>query len=322
MFCSEIDINWNENLPIYANQQFLATESNKYGWIGGFQNGQLIFILPFIIYEKAIFKFVRFPTENINLSNINYQNEDQNFCEAVVNYFQEKEIDFIFQPTTNAVFNAYPKHSIYTNFGSYIIDLTKHKDDLWKAVHSKHRNVIRNAMKKNIIIKEGNKYIDITYSLIKDTFRRSKIGFISRDKYIKKIISLGKHVKIYIAVSYNDEIQGCAVLPFSKYSAYYLYGGSITKPLTGALNYLHWYAINDLKVMGVKKYDLFGARLEPKIGSKLEGIDRFKRRFGSELKKGYLWKYVYKPWKYKLFYFIYKIMKNKSGDIIDQERKR
>ena len=322
MFVREIDIDWNENLPIYANEQFLATESDKYGWIGGFQDEQLIFILPFIIYEKVIFRFVRFPMEPIDLSDKNYQNEEQNFCEAVVNCFRDKKIDFIFQPTTNVVFNVYPKHSIYSNFGSYIIDLTKHEDELWKKLHTKHRNVIRNAMKKNITIKEGHKYCDITYRLIKDTFRRSKISFINQEKYAKIIMSLKKHVKIYIAVSDNDEIQGCAVLPFSKYSAYYLHGGSITKPLTGALNYLHWYAINNFKAMGVKKYDFFGARIDPPRGSKLEGIDRFKRRFGAEFKKGYLWKYVYKPWKYELFSFIYKIMKNKAGDIIDQEKKR
>ena len=322
MFAREIDINWNENLPIFMNKRFLENESDKYGWIGGFQNEQLIFILPFIIYEKVIFRFVRFPMQVIDLSENNYQNEEQDFCEAVVNYFRDKKIDFIFQPTTNVVFNVYPKHSIYSNFGSYIIDLTKHEDNLWKKLHTKHRNVIRNAMKKNIIIKEDHKYFDIAYRLIKDTFRRSKITFISQDKYAKKIMSLGKHVKIYIAVANNDEIQGCAVLPFSKYSAYYLHGGSITKSEIGALKYLHWYAINDFKAIGVKKYDFFGARIDPPIGSKLEGIDRFKRRFGAELMEGYLWKYVYRPWKYKLFSFIYKIMKNRSGDIIDQERKR
>lgn len=83
----------------------------------------------------------------------------------------------------------------------------------------------------------------------------------------------------------------------------------------------------DLKKEGVKKYDFMGARINVEIGSKLEGIQRFKSRFGGELKRGFLWKYIYKPYKVKMIYAIqnlrYKLRgQNYLGDAIDQESSR
>ena len=62
-------------------------------------------------------------------------------------------------------------------------------------------------------------------------------------------------------------------------------------------------------------------------GSKLEGIQRFKERFGGELKKGFIWKYPVNGLKYFLFqiftrvFYLIKFQKY-EGDIIEQERKR
>ena len=60
-------------------------------------------------------------------------------------------------------------------------------------------------------------------------------------------------------------------------------------------------AMKLMKERGVKYYDFVGARINPDEGSKYEGIQRFKSRFGGELKKGYLWKMPLNKFKYKLF---------------------
>jgi aminoglycoside 3-N-acetyltransferase len=56
------------------------------------------------------------------------------------------------------------------------------------------------------------------------------------------------------------------------------------------MNYLHWNTIKLLKLKGVKRYDFVGARLSDVSGTKLEGIQQFKERFGAELEEGFLWK--------------------------------
>lgn len=125
----------------------------------------------------------------------------------------------------------------------------------------------------------------------------------------------------------GEEIQGCAVLLWrTGSSSYYLHGGSCSHPHSGALNFLHWEAIKKMKARGVLKYDFVGARVSPEPGSKLEGIQRFKSRFGGEMKVGYMWRYVNRPLRYKLYtlmlnsYMKYVKHDNTFSDIIKEER--
>jgi lipid II:glycine glycyltransferase (peptidoglycan interpeptide bridge formation enzyme) len=48
----------------------------------------------------------------------------------------------------------------------------------------------------------------------------------------------------------------------------------------GSSNLLQWEIIKKLKSLGVREYDFVGGRVEVPKGSKLEGIQRFKQRFG------------------------------------------
>ena len=56
-----------------------------------------------------------------------------------------------------------------------------------------------------------------------------------------------------------------------------------------------------MKRIGVKKYDFMGARLNVEKGSKYESIQKFKQRFGCELKKGVHWEAQFNPLKYYSF---------------------
>ena len=83
-----------------------------------------------------------------------------------------------------------------------------------------------------------------------------------------------------------------------------------------------------MKERGVMKYDFVGARVNPEPGSKLEGIQRFKSRFGGEMKVGYMWRYVNRPIRYKLYslllnmYMKYVRHDNTFSDIIKEERSK
>ena len=249
--------------------------------------------------------------------------QEKDFLNSVVEFFKaEKKIDFICSPPVNAVFNVYPSEAVSAAFGTYLIDLSLSEEILWDKLHSKHRNVIRKAMKDQVNIKRGKEYLDLAYKLIKETQLRSDKGFSSIEKFKELINSLENNVEIFVSF-YKDKPQGCAVFLYSDYAVYYRHGGSIERPFTGSLNLLHWEAIKYFKAKGVLRYDFLGARIKPDKGSKLEGIQRFKSRFGGELRQGYLWKLVVRKWKYRLFQFIFAI---KNGtfeeDIIDQEIKK
>ena len=83
-----------------------------------------------------------------------------------------------------------------------------------------------------------------------------------------------------------------------------------------------------MKERGVLLYDFVGARVNPEPGSKLEGIQRFKSRFGGEMKVGYMWRYVNRPVRYKIYnlllnsYMKYVRHDNTFSDIIKEERSK
>ena len=312
-----INIVYNDNkfkdkLPIFGTKEFLKLKSEKFGW---FVDNN--FILPFYIDKRGIFSKLTFTTSTIRLNN----KDEKEFLNGVVSKAKELRVDYISQPLASAVFESIPDNSIYIDWGSYVVNLEQTEENILKNMHSKHRNVIKKAIKDGVSI-EITDNIDIIYKNLQETMMRQNRAYPSKDE-LERLKSFSK---FYIAKKDNI-VQGCAVLPFNQNGVYYLYGGSISKPYTGSLNLMHYKAMVDFRNLNVKKYDFMGARIDVEKGSKLEGIQRFKSRFGGELEYGYLWKYEYNPIKLKIINIIQRIrfrLKNSVylGDAIDQERNR
>jgi hypothetical protein len=84
-----------------------------------------------------------------------------------------------------------------------------------------------------------------------------------------------ENIGVFIA-EHRGVLQGCAVIPYSGHSAYYLYGGSAARPVPGAMNLLHWEAMQHFSQLGTKRYDFVGTRIAPAKGSKQEGLKMLK----------------------------------------------
>jgi len=247
------------------------------------------------------------------------------FLNQVVKKAKSLNIDFIYQPYAFAIFKEVPDNAISVPFGSYQVDLRVDKDTLFGNLHSKHRNVIRKAQKGGLKVLHGNEYKKQCYILIKDTLIRQAQPYMQEKMLDKMSNNLGDKICFYI-VENNKQIEGSAIILYNKHQAYYLLAGSISKTSAGAMNLLVWQILCDMKEKGVVSFDFVGARIKPEKGSKFEGIQRFKSRFGTTLKEGYLWKVPLRPLKYKFFKLIawlyYKQQKKLYvGDIIDQELK-
>jgi lipid II:glycine glycyltransferase (peptidoglycan interpeptide bridge formation enzyme) len=225
-------------------------------------------------------------------------------------------VDIVIPATPNSIFRVFPTGAIAAPYGTMIIDLTQSEETLWGNIHSKHRNVIRNAIKKGVKIHTGIEHSQIAHELVRDTFRRSKLPFMGRTSFMKMTQGLGPFVKIFIA-DYQGQVQGCGVFPYSNHSAYYVYGGSIQAPLSGSMNLLQWEAIRHFRELGVKRYDFCGVRINPEKGSKQAGLMMFKERFGPRLVRGYLWKYPINPLKAGVYSLAVKLFR--GGDIVDAE---
>jgi len=318
MLAKKVEINWNPDLSIYASESFLKAVGDEYGWLGGIDDsGKLCCVLPYTIIRKAIFRMVRFRVETIPLEQELDIEEEKSFLSNAIKYFRSIGADMIIPATTNTIFRIYPNGADAAPYGTYIIDLKQTEEKLFSNFSSSHRRKVRLAKKKGVQIKSGMEYLKIAYTLVRDTFKRSSIPFMGYDTFKRMVIGLGENVKILIA-DYQGVVQGCVVVPFSKHSAYYVYGGSIPKPITGATNLLHWEAIRQFCGLGVKRYDFVGVRINPEKGSKQEGLMMFKQRFGGELVQGYMWKYSINPLKYFVYNLAVRLLR--GGDIVDNER--
>lgn len=318
MQVSPIRLEWNSSMSIFASEAFLKNVGDEYGWLrGADSSGKAQCILPYTIIKKGLLRMVRFRMETIPLNGNLEVWEEKEFLNNAALYFRSIGAHVIIPATTNSIFRTYPDGAVAAPYGTYIIDLTQPEDILWSKVHPKHRNVIRNAIKKGVEIQSGPEFTDIAYKMIRDTFNRSGLGFMKRHAFDRMIAGLGEHVKVLVA-TYQGVIQGCAVIPFSEHCAYYVYGGSVLGLLTGAMNYLQWEAIRLFSRLGVRRYDFVGVRIDPERGSKQEGLDLFKRRFGGQLVQGFIWKYAL----YSLGAQIYSVAVRllRRGDIVDRER--
>lgn len=315
-----VPIDWKPNLSIFASEPFLRYVGDDYGWLGGFNaEGEQRCILPYTIIRKAIFRLIRFRVETIPLTDGLSVEEEKEFLTSALEYFQSIKGGVIIPATTNSIFRSFPDGAVAVPYGTYIIRLDQSEETLWSNLKPRCRNKIRNAIKKGAEIREGFEQRSIAYRIIKDTLKRSRLNFISYEKFEQLVNTLNENIKILV-VYVQGIAQGCAVIPFSAFSAYFLYGGSIERPLVGSMNFLHWEAIKMFRNLGIERYDFVGARIMPEKGSKQEGLNLFKRQFGGQLIEGYMWKYPLSKWQYLAYEIAIRL--DRGGDIVDSERKR
>ena len=318
MKAKRIEINWHPGLSLFASEAFLKLVGDEYGWIGGIdESGELRCILPYTIIRKAIFRMVRFRVETIPVGEAIDVVEEKLFLKSVIEYFRSIGADMIIPATTNTIFRTYPECAIAAPYSTYIVDLNQPEETLWSNLSATYRKKIRNSLKNGVEIRSGVEYLNTSYELIRDTLKQSRLGFMSFDEFKRLVLGLGENVKIFTAY-YQGSVQGCTIFPVSDYSAYSLYGGKIPESETGAMNLLNWEAMRQFRDLGVKRFDFVGVRVNPKKGSKQEGIMTFKQRFGGNLVQGYMWKYSLRPVKFAAYSLAVRLFR--GGDIVDQER--
>ena len=317
MKATQIPIDWHSGLSIYASESFLKTVGDEFGWIGGTDDsGKLRCVLPFTIIRKPMFRLARFRIETIPLGTPLTLEQEKAFLNNAVEFLRSKRVDIIIPPSTNTIFRTFPDAAIAAPYGTYVVDLTQSEESLFSKLNSSHRRKVRLATKANVQIRTGNEFIDLAYQLVRDTFKRSELDFMSLESFRKMILGLGENVKVMVA-EHEGKVQGAIVVPFSGHTAYYVYGGSIPEPVQGAVNFLHWEAMRLFRALGVKLYDFVGVRINPEKGSKQEGLMMFKERFGGQLREGYLWKFSFNPLKFWIYNMAMRY--RRGGDIVDQE---
>jgi lipid II:glycine glycyltransferase (peptidoglycan interpeptide bridge formation enzyme) len=319
MVAIPVEINWHSDLPVYASKAFLKTVGDECGWIGGAnESGKLRCVLPYSIIRRTGLRMVRFRVETIPLNGGFDEREEKSFLNSTIDYFRSTDADLIIPSNNTALFRTYPDGALAAPYGTFIKNLDQSEEALWNEVASDYRQNIRKATRAGVHIKSGTEYLDSAYNLFATTLRRSGADIIkNHEDFRKSALSLGENIRIFVAEC-DGVIQACLVSPFSQHTAYDWYSGTVVKPVRGAMHLLIWEAIREFRVMGVKRFNFQGVRINPEKGSKQEGIMNFKMRFGGKLVRGYMWKYPLHPLKSIAYSLAVRLLK--GGDIVDQER--
>lgn len=258
-------------------------------------------ILPVRYRKKYVFKWTLLLSEPYNMVDTPQRSLEE-FLDMAIRVLEKRLSSMWTISTASGFFADTPSKNCWRiPFGSHVIDLSLPEEELWKKIHSKHRNVIRKAEKDGVAIRHGGlELLDDYISIDKETWERSNTKAPGKDYYLNQVKSLKRKLDIYVAY-FQGSPQAGAIFYVNQAMCYYMYGCSANFPRTGSANLLQWNAILEMKNMGVEKFSFVGCRINEDEDSKYHGIQRFKERFGGELVTGYLFRVVSKPCWYKLF---------------------
>ncbi len=314
-------------IPIFATQEYADylydLKNTQTIWFVEINEGLAEFLIPFAVKKKYNFTKGYFLTAINNLKDASIEKEND-FLESIVRLIKKKKLcDWIQQSPNWAIFKSFPKGAVFTEFGTYKINLKeKNEEELFNSIHTKDRSDIRKAIKDDVQIVHGIHLLDTALALITDVSIKARIMAPS----IMVLETLRNNIHVF--VSYLHGIPQSATIFYSNdFSWYTMYAGTKDRPSRGSNTLLYWMAIKIAKVNNVNYFDFVGARINPESGSKQERIQRFKEHFGVDLYKGYLWKMPINKLKYTIYRLgiqIYFKVKNREyrGDIIDQELRR
>lgn len=305
---------------VFASEGYLSAQSDKFGWLVSER-----LVLPFYIETVLIFRRLIFTAAPISKDEQPTESGAlQLFLDMAVDAVEKGRLcDFITKPQSNAVFKAAPQRAVCCPWGTYQTCIDKSDESLLKSFHSKHRNVINKAIRDGVTV-EVMSDLRTLQGNIRETLVRQSLPYYPSLKFIQNLCAQLPGQVLTLGAFHNGQLQGVALVPFDADRGYYLYGGSIESPYSGALNLLQYEVMRRLRDKGVKYYDFVGARLNVEVGSKYEGIQRFKSRFGAELLEGLSFRVVFAPVKFALFTRMIKLyffLKGRSYvDPIDQLR--
>lgn len=258
-------------------------------------------IVPIRHRKKAIFNLGVFVTEPFLRVEEPKLTESDFLDEAVALVSKVLHIQWLNSTAGGFFYETPTKNCKRIPFGSHVIDLSLTEEELFKKVHSKHRNVIRKAEKESVVIKKGRADLMEDYAALeRQTQDRTGRKASGLGYYEKQIETLGDNIVVYVA--YKDDVpQAGGVFYYNQQMCYYMYGATAKGAFTGSANLLIWTAMLDMKADGVKEFSFVGCRINEDEGSKYSGIQMFKGRFGGELRQGYMFRYERSPMMYRLF---------------------
>ena len=160
---------------------------------------------------------------------------------------------------------------------TYIIQLDKSLEDIWKGMDEKRKGNIRKAEKDGISIVPSDDF-NQAFDLIQQTFTRQKAAIRSKSVIFNynKVLSERNQCKSFLAKDINNNYIAASYIVWDNKRSHYLFAGiDDENKHYGAAALAIWKAIEFSKQeLGLKEFDF--------QGSMIPEIEQFFRRFGGE----------------------------------------
>ncbi|NGZ07663.1 MAG: GNAT family N-acetyltransferase [Magnetococcales bacterium] len=178
-------------------------------------------------------------------------------------------------------------------FGTYQVDLTQDENRLWHNLHPKHRNAIRRARELGVTVTTTLHFPTFCQAM-QATYQRGDRDNPFSAAYFSALEQQMQGHMLGVTAHVAGAFQAGAIIPYGTVCGFFLHGATIDAPTPGAATLLHWEIMRLLKEREVASYDLGGARPNSD-DPRLQGIFRFKERFGGPFEPCRHWQRVVHP---------------------------
>jgi hypothetical protein len=277
------------NHLLFASPEWLANypEKNVRQCAVLNKNNEIIGCFAYYVFKKAIYNFIISPpfTPDIDLFYVNpsasvvgRNSFNKDILTVIADYFNTLKADHISLNLPVNVVDTQPfiwKDYNSRNRYSYLIGLSKTKEELWDTLSSEKRKSINKAQKDNLVITETEDYKQV-YSLISKSLERNDL--LKNAAVIKNILFsfASKNNSFAFLATHNNMPIGATFCVINGDKAVYLFGGMDSeKSHHGAGVSCMWHSILKAKELNLNYFDFEGS-MNP-------AIERYFREFGGEL---------------------------------------
>jgi len=295
LYISKIPLEQINNYDKLAKEY--GTIFNTYEWLKLFENIELYGIydkgnnliggfhiykqkkMGFSIYRNPPFTPHIGPFIKVDAQNpVNITNRYREVLSLVSEFLDNLNYSIIFFSLEKNIIDTLPfiwrKFKVVPGY-TYILDLNKSLDELYKSMSVERRNDINKSINDKLIVEKINDY-NIVKSLVLKTFLRQK-------KYINELIldkilfSFANTTNSFAFATFKDKKPIATVFcVYDKITTYYLLGGyDFENKHHGAGPLVIWESIKYSKKIGLKYFDF--------EGSMVPQIEKYFRGFGGKL---------------------------------------
>lgn len=206
-----------------------------------------------------------------------------------------------------------------------ILDLTVEPEAFLAGLAKKFRYTVRQSLKhRDVRVTDETDLsrtdFDALYEVYRETATRDGFGIYDADVYWAMIESLRPHARVYVArrspseaaadagvtdgvqaassVGEGSEVLAWAIVTLYDGVATYFYAAAnaAAREVDASVRLL-WHALNDLRLRGATRFDMGG--IDSELAPSLDGVGRFKRKWGAPVEVRAAWDLPLKPLTYR-----------------------